>query len=220
MAALLDLVGGKDSEPAADLLVTTGILAAVPTAVTGLNDWSDTMGAASRVGMAHASANVAGLSLFVASRLARAGGHRKRGKALAYAGVAALGVGGYLGGHLSYVNAVNVNHTAFENRPDDWMPVLADTELFEGQPRKVALEEAVIVLVRDGGQVHALSNRCSHLGGPLNEGEISDGCVKCPWHGSTFRLADGHVVRGPATAAQPTYDVRTRDGQIEVRARA
>jgi len=220
MATLLDLAGGEDAQPAADLLVGVGVLTAVPTAATGLHDWSDTMGAESRVGVVHAGANVAALGLYAGSLVARRAGHRRRGTWLGLAGLAALTVGGYLGGHLAYANAVNVNHTAFEHRPDHWTSVLAETELAEGQPRQVVTGDAAILLVRDGGQLHALANRCSHLGGPLNEGEIVEGCVQCPWHGSVFRLRDGHIVRGPASAPQPTYDVRVQAGQIEVRARA
>jgi nitrite reductase/ring-hydroxylating ferredoxin subunit len=53
----------------------------------------------------------------------------------------------------------------------------------------------------------------------LAEGRFADGNVTCPWHGSTFRLADGKVVRGPAAASQPVYETRVTDGgKIEVRA--
>ena len=219
MATLLDLVGGESAESAADLLVGVGIMSAVPTSATGLNDWSDTMGAESRVGVAHASANVAALGLYAGSLLARRAGHRRRGTVLGLAGLAALSVGGYLGGHLAFANAVNVNHTAFEHRPGDWTSVLTESQLEEGQPRQVVSGDATIMLVRHGGHIYALANRCSHLGGPLDEGQIIDGCVQCPWHQSTFRLHDGHIVRGPASAPQPTYDVRVQAGDIEVRAR-
>jgi nitrite reductase/ring-hydroxylating ferredoxin subunit len=219
MATLLDLVGGDEAEPAADLLVGVGILAALPTAATGLNDWSDTLGAESRVGVVHAGANVAALGLYAGSLVARRAGHRRRGTVLGLAGLAALSAGGYLGGHLAYANAVNVNHTAFEHRPDDWTSVLPEAELAEGDPRRVVTGDAAILLVRDGGQVYALANRCSHLGGPLNDGVIVDGCVQCPWHQSMVRLRDGHIVRGPASVPQPTYDVRLQAGQIQVRAR-
>src|SRR3954447_6632909 len=57
MSTLLDSVGGRTAERAADLLVATGVLAAVPTAASGLNDWSDTYGRDSRVGLVHAALN-------------------------------------------------------------------------------------------------------------------------------------------------------------------
>jgi len=113
---------------------------------------------------------------------------------------------------------VNVNHTAFETRPEVWTAVLPDTDLTEGQHRKVCADGAPVLLVRDSGVLHALANTCSHAGGPLDEVEFVRGCVTCPWHGSIFRLADGSIVRGPAAAPKPCYETRVRDGQIEVRA--
>jgi nitrite reductase/ring-hydroxylating ferredoxin subunit/uncharacterized membrane protein len=219
MSVLLDAVGGTRCRRAADLLLLTGIAAAVPTAATGLNDWSDTLGGPRRVGLLHATMNVTALGLFTASLCTRATGCRDSGRALSLAGYVFLGAGGYLGGHLTYVNGVNVNHTAFEERPAQWTDVLADSDLPEGQGRKVSADGAPVLLRRSGGEVLALASTCSHMGGPLEEGEVADGCVTCPWHGSTFDLADGHVVRGPASSPQPVYDTRVRDGRIEVRAR-
>src|SRR5436305_161405 len=135
MSTLLDTVGGSSAERAADLLVGTGILSAIPTAMTGLNDWSDTIGGERRIGTVHAGANVAALGLYLASLIARRAGHRGRGKLLGLAGFGVLMAGGYLGGHLSYAKAVNVNHTVFEYRPPEWTPVLADAELVEGEHR-------------------------------------------------------------------------------------
>ncbi|HEX4100850.1 MAG TPA: Rieske 2Fe-2S domain-containing protein [Pseudonocardiaceae bacterium] len=217
MSALLDTVGGTGAEPTADLLVGVGILGAVPTAMTGLNDWSDTIGADRRVGVVHAGATVAALGLYLASLIARCGGRRGRGKLLGLARLGVLMAGGYLGGHLSFARAVNVNHTTFEHRPQEWTPVLADAELGEGEHRRVSAGGAAVLLVRDGGQLYALANTCSHAGGPLDEGELVDGCVVCPWHASTFRLTDGSIVRGPASIPQPAYQTRVSDGKIEVR---
>jgi nitrite reductase/ring-hydroxylating ferredoxin subunit len=217
MSTLLDTVGGISSERAADLLVGAGILSAIPTAMTGLNDWSDTIGAEKRIGTVHAAANVAALGLYLASLIARRGGRRGCGKLLGLAGLGVLMAGGYLGGHLSYAKAVNVNHTIFEYRPPEWTPVLADAELGEGEHRMVSADGASVLLVRDKGQLYALANTCSHAGGPLDEGEFVDGCVVCPWHASTFRLIDGGNVRGPASIPQPAYETRVCDGKIDVR---
>ena len=76
-----------------------------------------------------------------------------------------------------------------------------------------------IVLVRRGTQVYALNEVCSHLGGPLADGKVEGNGIVCPWHGSRFALADGHVLDGPATLPEPALETRVRDGQIEVRAR-
>jgi nitrite reductase/ring-hydroxylating ferredoxin subunit len=55
--------------------------------------------------------------------------------------------------------------------------------------------------------------------GPLHEGRVDDQQVQCPWHQSTFSLEDGSILQGPATAPQPCYEVRLRDGAVEVRER-
>src|SRR6185437_10502651 len=197
MSALLDAAGGPAAEGAADLLVTAGVVAAVPTVAAGLNDWSDTDGPETRVGLVHATLNITALSL---------------------AGLGVLLGGAYLGGHLSFVMGVNVNRTAWEQRPHQWTPVLADTELADGEHRKADAGGAPVLLYRTAGTVYALASTCTHMGGPLEEGTISDGCVICPWHGSTFRFADGTIVRGPASTPQPCYQTRIQDGHIEVRA--
>ncbi|MEX5295731.1 Rieske (2Fe-2S) protein [Kocuria sp. CPCC 205268] len=219
MAALLDLAGGPGTERAADLLVAAGVAAAVPTAATGLNDWSDTQGADRRIGLVHAIANSAALTCYAASLAARLQGRRGAGKALALAGYGCVTGGGYLGGHLVYARGVNVNRTAWRRGPRRWTDVLADDELAAGAPRRVQAGSVSVLLVRDGNRIDALDSVCSHMGGPLEQGSIDGGCVTCPWHGSVFRLADGAVVRGPATAPQPGYETRVEDGRIQVRRR-
>ena len=218
MSALLDAAGGPAAEGAADLLVTAGVVAAVPTAAAGLNDWSDTSGPETRVGLVHAALNTTALSLYLASLIARARGRRRGGKALSLAGLGVLLGGGYLGGHLSFVRGVNVNRTAWEQPPHEWTPVLADTDLADGKHRKADAGGVPVLLFRTAGTVYALASTCSHMGGPLEEGTVSDGCVTCPWHGSTFRFADGTIVRGPASTPQPCYQTRIQDGRIEIRA--
>ncbi|QFG22808.1 Rieske 2Fe-2S domain-containing protein [Actinomadura sp. WMMB 499] len=216
MAALLDTVGGREAEPAADLLMTVGVAGAVPTALSGLNDWADTRGPEMRVGWIHALANSTALSLHVASLVMRARGDRRTGRILGGAGVGALAVGAYLGGHLSFVRGVGVNRTAWQAGPSEWTPV-ADDDLIDDEARRVDADGVPVVLYRRAGRVYALAADCGHMGGPLDEGSFADGCVTCPWHASTFRLTDGNVVRGPASAPQPHYETRIRDGRIEIR---
>lgn len=219
-ATLLDLAGGRDARGGADRLVAAGILSALPTAASGLSDWSDTGGATRRIGMVHAAANVTALSLYTASLAARRRGRRGRGVALGLTGMGVLGLGGLLGGHLAYARGVGVDQTVFEDPPAEWATALAADRLQEGRPERGQVGGVDILLVRQAGRIFALADRCTHRGGPLHEGSLDDGCITCPWHGSTFGLDDGSVARGPATAPQPGYDVRIRDGQVEVRARA
>jgi nitrite reductase/ring-hydroxylating ferredoxin subunit/uncharacterized membrane protein len=217
-ALLFDLVATRRARWAADTLVGAGIAAAVPTAAAGLSDWADAEPDGRRVGLVHASCNTLALLCYSSSLVARLLGARKAGVGLGLAGAAAISVGGYLGGHLSYVQAVGVEKKRFAGGPSSWTPVLEEAELEDGRPRVVRAGDTEVLLVREGNRLHALWASCTHECGPLAEGRFADGNVTCPWHGSTFRLADGKVVRGPAAASQPVYETRVVDGKIEVRA--
>ena len=194
------------------------IAAAVTTEAAGLSDWSDAEPEGRRVGLVHASLNTLALVCYSASLAARLLGRRKAGVGLGLAGATAISAGGYLGGHLAYVQAVGVEKRRIAGGPKEWTAVLDATELAENTPRVVRAGDTDVLLYREGNRVHALWARCTHELGPLAEGSFADGCVTCPWHGSTFRLADGDVVRGPAAASQPVYEARVTDGQVEVRA--
>jgi nitrite reductase/ring-hydroxylating ferredoxin subunit/uncharacterized membrane protein len=217
-ALIFDLIATRRARWAADTLVGAGIAAAVPTAAAGLSDWSDAEPDGRRVGLVHASLNTLALLCYSASLAARLLGRRKAGVGLGLAGAAAISAGGYLGGHLSYVQQVGVEKKRFAGGPREWTAVLDAADLAEGAPRVVRADDTDVLLVREGNRLHALWAHCTHELGPLAEGKFADGCVTCPWHGSTFRLADGKVVRGPAAASQPVYEARVTDGKIEVRA--
>lgn len=101
-ATVLDLVGGEDAQRAADRLVGLGILAALPTSLTGAADWAVSGRRTRRVGSAHAALNSVGLGLFAGSWLARRSGARGLGVALSLAATGVVGASGFLGGHMSF----------------------------------------------------------------------------------------------------------------------
>jgi nitrite reductase/ring-hydroxylating ferredoxin subunit/uncharacterized membrane protein len=219
-ATILDLIGGSAGRRGADRLVGVGILAAMPTAITGLSDWADTEpgnDAVRRIGTVHAISNVTALALYSGSLAARLAGRRGAGVALGLAGAGALGAGGHLGGHLSYAKGVGVDTHAFDRPVEDWHDVLADADVPEGALRAGEVGGEPVLVVRQRGRLFALADRCVHRDGPLHEGELVDGCVQCPLHGSRFALEDGSVERGPAAYPQPVFEARVRDGRIEVR---
>ena len=90
-------------------------------------------------------------------------------------------------------------------------------DLAEGQRRRVVVGTVPVLLSRLQGRVYAIGATCPHLGGPLDQGRVSDLTVTCPWHYSQFRLTDGQVLAGPATASALRFETRERDGQIEIR---
>ncbi len=117
-AVLLDWTGGEESRPAADRLVLTGLIAAGATSATGWSDWADAEqdnAAVRRSGLLHAAANAAATAIMTGSYLARRQGARGRGRVLALAGSAALGAGGWLGGHLAYTLGAGVTAGAAPN---------------------------------------------------------------------------------------------------------
>jgi nitrite reductase/ring-hydroxylating ferredoxin subunit/uncharacterized membrane protein len=217
-AFVLDIVGGERGRQAADALVGIGVLTALPTAAAGLSDWADTIGEERRIGTVHAGANVAALSLYSLSWLARRRGSRGLGVTLGFLGAAAATAGGYLGGHLVYRKGVGADRNAWKHPGDEWLDVADEASLQAGQPQVVTVGDDEVLLVRSGAEVSAISNVCGHAGGPLDKGSFDEpGCVTCPWHGSVFRLADGHVVHGPATGHQPRYEVRSEGGRLLAR---
>ncbi|MBI2939274.1 MAG: Rieske 2Fe-2S domain-containing protein [Chloroflexi bacterium] len=215
---LLDLFGLSRARGAADAALGIGLAGAVPTALTGLADWSHTDGPARRVGFIHGLTNATVFLLNAASLLARARGNRKQGIVLSSLGFGLLTFSTWLGGELVYRLGIGVSHTAFQTAPREFIPVLADAELGERQLQRVEVDGTPVLLTRLSGQVHAIGETCTHLGGPLAQGELEGDCVVCPWHGSKFRLTDGQVVAGPATVSERRYEVRIRNGRIEVRA--
>lgn len=220
-ATVLDLIGGKRAQPAADVLVALGLVAAIPTAAAGASDWSETIGDDQRTGVVHALSNLFGLGLYGCSLVARRRGRRVNATLLGLAGMSSMTVGGYLGGYLSYSRGIGVNNAFFHEHSDEWTAVLPEGQLAEAKPMRVETGGATVLLYRANGDVFAIDSRCSHAGGPLEDGTIDQSActVECPWHHSVFRLDDGSVVHGPATAPQAAYDARIREGQIEVRHR-
>jgi len=219
-ANLLDLLGGEDCEKGAERLIAVGIAAYPAVAVTGLVDWADGEPVGDevrRIGIVHAGLNAVGLGLNIASLRARRNGNRGRGVALALAGSAWMGAAGHLGGHLAFRLGQGVDQTIFDQGPGEWSDALAADELLDGVPATAQVGDTPVVLVRDGEDVLALHDRCSHRGCSLATGEFRDGAITCPCHGSRFDLRTGAIEQGPATAPQPTFQARTSAGRIQVR---
>ncbi|RZS80002.1 nitrite reductase/ring-hydroxylating ferredoxin subunit [Motilibacter rhizosphaerae] len=220
-ATILDFVPGTG--PAVPVLVTTGLASTVPAAAAGLVDWAELHPQQQRVGLVHATSNVVGATFYGLSLYAR--GRRRWGAARLYslAGFSALMVGGYLGGHLSYRQSAGANHAEDVPHlvPGGWNDLCAIDDLPDGRPVEKHIGETSVMVVRRGKAIDVLSDKCSHLSGPLHEGRLSEedgvACITCPWHGSTFALSDGRVVSGPATVKQHAFDVRVSSGVVQVR---
>jgi nitrite reductase/ring-hydroxylating ferredoxin subunit/uncharacterized membrane protein len=201
----------------ADATLWLGLVGAIGSAVTGLTNWVDTDGPEKRTGMLHGLLNGGITVLNLASALLRASGQRRSAITLSTTAFAVSLYSAYLGGDLSYASGVNVNHVAWYGGPDDFVAVMDVADLPEGKPKRVDAAGIPAVLVKDGGNIQAIAAICSHMGGPLDEGSYADGVIHCPWHNSGFFMCDGSIANSPAVYAQPTFEVRTRNGKIELR---
>ena len=223
-AVLLDLFGG--TERASAVLIAAGLAGTAPAAATGLADWSALHQDQQRVGLVHAICQAGATTLFLGSLAARAGGRTGYGRALSASGLALASVGTYFGGHLALRLGAGTSHADQVSHLSGlgWHDLCDLAGLPDRRPVRRQLGYLSLLVYRQGGEVSVLSDRCSHLGGPLHQGRIlverGAACVACPWHGSTFVIADGTVMHGPATARQPSFETRvTADGRVELRPR-
>jgi len=220
-ASLLDVVAlvtrSKKAAHIGDALAKVGVASAVPTALAGTADFSGIKRGAAPLAALHALLNAEALLYYVLSLSARRRDRRLRATILSQFGLGTVMLSGYLGGSLSFKHRVGVNHAPTPSGPQDWTPILPETELQESQPRRIEVEGAPVLLYRYGGTVYAISAVCAHAGGPLDEGTFDGTCVQCPWHDSVFDLRDGSLVHGPSAFSQPGYRARIVNGQIELR---
>lgn len=209
--------------PAAQALLTAGLAAALPSAASGLADWSALHRHQQRVGLVHAVAQGTATTLFAGSLLARLAGKHRSGKALSLAGLAVASAGAYLGGFLALRLGAGASHAESIAHLAElgWQDLCPLDDLPNGRLVRRQLGYLSLAVFRDGVEVRVVTDHCAHLGGPLHQGRVitegGEQCVSCPWHGSVFRLSDGTVVHGPATARQPSLESRVADGLVQVR---
>lgn len=214
----MEMLGNTAVGPGADAAVTVGLLGALGAAVTGLVDWHVlNERAPKRVGAAHAGLNIAATLLYAGSLAFRKRGARGAGRALAALGFCTVSASAYLGGILVNELGISVDHGQRHSDDEDFVPVMAEADLAPNTPVAVNANGTAVMLIRDGGRIRAIANKCSHLSGPLSEGKIENGAVTCPWHNSSFSLTDGSVLHGPATFPQSCFTLRIRKDQIEVK---
>lgn len=89
-----------------------------------------------------------------------------------------------------------------------WLKALDHDELAEGRVKTVTCEHYTLCMTRVGDEFGALDNRCPHQGGPLGEGSIEKGLLRCPWHGWDY---------DPLTGKAPGFDDGVETFPVEVR---
>jgi nitrite reductase/ring-hydroxylating ferredoxin subunit/uncharacterized membrane protein len=209
----------------ADVSLLLGVLAMVASAVTGAADYTEVDGTARNRATVHMVVMILSLILYAISLVIRSGSPADRLAPIVLSVVAylLLLLGGAIGGDLVYLIGTHVNRNAWRGAGAKWIKLdLGDlTDIPEGGPTKLKAGINDLAVVREGDRILAVHALCAHAGGPLAEGGLVGDAIECPWHGSRYRMADGHNVRGPSMYDQPAYDVRrTEAGGWEVRRQA
>ena len=221
MGAVFDVIGAvtgsKQIKKTADGITLAGTISAVPTAITGMVDYSTFPEPSASPVTLHAITNVINFGLYTLSVRDRRNDNRRRGVILSTIGLALSCVSAWLGGELVYRYRVGVDHSEDFEGPKKWTPIMKAQDLPNRKPVRAQFDGKSIMLYREGVSVRAIGAVCSHAGGPLDEGQVHRNCVTCPWHHSVFNIRNGAIVHGPATQPQPAFSARIRDVNVEVR---
>ena len=207
-----------------------GLIAAVP----GLIDYLTVVppdSEAESIAQKHLLSNVIVMGLFGANAILRAQGAPVGASVgISTAACALMCYSGWLGGDLVYRDQIGVDHLGAggEEHPDlpacealvgDFVAVCSRGDLKQGQMAKVMINGQRIVLARlEDDRIVAFDDRCTHMGGPLQDGTLIGERVMCPWHGSEFNVCTGAVEAGPADRPIGTHEVRMDGERVLVKA--
>lgn len=219
---VLDIIWLATNRPSATAaasngLLIVGLVGAVLSVLTGTTDWNDAYGKERRVGIAHGIVNTIATLVYVVALVLRLSGNQFSGFIIATIGLVILLLGAYLGGEMVFGKGTQVNHTAWQESPEEFVVVAQEAAVEEGKLHRAEANGMPVLLVRLKGTIYAIAATCTHAGGPLDEGTLDGDGVACPWHGSRFCVRDGEVRGGPATFPQVRFETRVRAGQVEVR---
>lgn len=96
-----------------------------------------------------------------------------------------------------------------------WHKALTPDELPEGRVKTVTLDMTSICVTRHDGKYGALDNKCPHQGGPLGEGTIENGMLRCPWHGWDYCPHTGKPPGGYDDGVK-TYPIEERKDGVYI----
>lgn len=100
--------------------------------------------------------------------------------------------------------------------PSGFTLAMAEDEIAEGEMQVFEVDGDPRILTRLDGCIYALDGICTHEYAELIDGEIDEGCIYCPLHGSGFDIRTGKVMNLPAVVALPVYQVEVIDGKVYV----
>lgn len=119
------------------------------------------------------------------------------------------------------------NHTnkdgAVEKQPEaDYIEkvICNETDISENEMKQYEIDEdSKVLLIKQNGVLSAIGTKCSHYGALLSTGALSEGRVRCPWHGACFNIRTGDIEDFPGLDSIPCYNVNVEQGKVKVRAK-
>src|SRR5687767_5125104 len=95
---------------------------------------------------------------------------------------------------------------------------VADTkDIPISQMKEVQVDGESVCIADVDGKYYAISNICTHEGGPLADGTLNGYEVECPWHNSKFDVRTGEVISPPANEPEPIYEVKIEGNDILIK---
>ena len=98
----------------------------------------------------------------------------------------------------------------------EFQTVAKASEIAPGEMKLIDLGGQEVVVANVDGDFFAFGNKCTHVGGPLAEGDLDGDTVICPWHATVFNVKSGKPLGGPGEDPVPTYEVRLLGDDIQV----
>lgn len=99
----------------------------------------------------------------------------------------------------------------------DWVDVIAQTALSEGEHIVVDVDGTEIAVFKVDGQCYAIEDVCSHDGAEIASGDLENGEIVCPRHGARFCVKTGKVLCAPAYEDIASFPVQVINGLVQVR---
>ena len=99
-----------------------------------------------------------------------------------------------------------------------WVDVAPFAKIAPGGRATAWVGGGPVVVFNCGGRLFAVADECSHEAYPLSDGDLEGDTVVCAQHGAQFSLETGEALGPPAYEPVATFEVRVRDGKVQVRA--
>lgn len=99
----------------------------------------------------------------------------------------------------------------------DFIAVCDTSEIPDPGKQTLEVDDRIVVLFHVGGEFFCIDDVCTHDGGPLGEGELSDHAIACPRHFAKFDIRTGKALTMPATEDTVVHEVKVEGGKVFVR---